>query len=91
MYIQRDDIFTVLVGHTKKFVADIEEEIPDITADTHFVNLGASSCDRAEIAAETLESLSVETPLEEILVASTLGEMVELIYAGHEVRHQRYG
>ena len=78
--MQKKELFDLLVGHTKRFLLKLDGEDVDITSDTHFVSLGASSCDRAVILAETLESLSVNESLEDILNASTVGEMNELIY-----------
>ena len=78
--MQRNDIYNTLVGHTRRIVVKFNDKTRKIDTDTYFVNLGASSCDRAEIVAETLESLSIETPLEDVLIANTVGEMVELIY-----------
>ncbi|MCW8998427.1 MAG: phosphopantetheine-binding protein [Kangiellaceae bacterium] len=80
--MEKEDIFKVLVKHVEKIVFELFEEAPIITDDTYFCELGASSCDRAVIVADTLNTLSVNTPVEEILVASTIGEMVELIYKG---------
>lgn len=78
--MQRHEIFNLLVGHTQDVVVELDQKAPVITSDTYFVNIGASSCDRAIIAAETLDSLSLDLPLEVVLVANTLGEMVEIIY-----------
>lgn len=80
--MQKNIILSHLVGHAKQLAISLFEEVPEITADTHFADIGMSSCDRAAIAADTLKSLSVRVPLVDILTASTLQEMVELIYVG---------
>jgi len=75
-------IFESLVEQTNKFSFGLFNEIPIITADTHFTDLGLNSCDRAAIAADTLKLFSLSVPLIDILTASTLWEMAELIYQG---------
>lgn len=77
--MHRKDILNILVDHTRKVIAEFDTETYDITEDTYFSNIGASSCDRALIAVNTLASLSVDAKLEDILTANTIGEMVDLI------------
>ncbi len=84
--MDKSEIFNLLVKYTKENIVDLFEEIPNITEDTHFVELGASSCDRAAIAADTLDSLSLKSSVENILNAATLGEMTELIYSRSAMR-----
>ncbi|MEW6991539.1 hypothetical protein AADZ91_12715 [Colwelliaceae bacterium 6441] len=80
MNMQKNDIFKVLVENTKKVIGVFDDDIPKITNETYFSNLGASSCDRAEIVSNTLVSISLTAKLEDILIANTIGEMVELIF-----------
>ena len=74
------DIFRCIVEHTKEVLCDLYDEFPEINAGTYFANLGASSCDRAQIAAITLESIAMDIPLEQVVEANTLGDMADIIF-----------
>jgi acyl carrier protein len=78
--MEKKEIFNILLGHVKVFSLKIELDNMEITEDTYFVDMGASSCDRAEIIAKTLDQLSIKEVAGEILLSNTLGKTVEAIY-----------
>ncbi len=80
--MNKNDIFSILIKHIHTFIRELDDEIPEITSDTYFTSFGANSCDRAVIASDIIDEIPMKTPLEELLEASTVGEMVELLYSG---------
>lgn len=77
--MEKEDISKALVNQLEKFVSSIFEEIPTISNNTYFCELGASSCDQAVIVADTLNALSINIPVEKALVANSVGELIDLI------------
>lgn len=77
--MQQDVVFNLLTERVSNIVSQFGIDTPEIKKSTYFAELGASSCDRAVIAAEMLELLDLNIAIEEILVADTIGEMVRLI------------
>ena len=78
--MMKSNIYDLVVKHTKMVISDFNEPDTKITINSHFVNLGASSCDRVEIVSELLEVLSLEIEPKDVLDASTIQEMGDIIY-----------
>jgi len=76
--MNKEDIFEVIVGHTREVIPELEEH--DFKTDDALKDLGANSIDRSEIVMMTLESLSLNIPLVEIAGAGNMGELASILY-----------
>ncbi len=74
-----NDIFELIVGHTREVVPELESHAFSTTDSLR--ELGANSIDRSEIIMMTLESLSLRVPLVEFASAKNIGELAGILHA----------
>lgn len=75
----KEEVFQIIVGHTREVVPDLENHPFQMTDSLRA--LGANSVDRADIIMMTLESLSLNIPLIEMVKAENIGELAGIIHA----------
>ncbi len=80
MKIERSKILIEVLRNSKIVLSDICDR--DISVTEHFVDLGASSIDRAVIADDTLASLNVHISLEELIDSPTISDLADRIFQG---------
>jgi polyketide biosynthesis acyl carrier protein len=73
------DVFQILVNHTREVVPGLEEH--GFTMEDSLRELGANSIDRSEIIMMTLETLLLSIPLIAVAGAENMGELAGLIHA----------
>lgn len=74
-----NEILSVLRGVVTDILPDVAVE--SVVREARLADLGANSVDRADIVAETLETLDLTVPLVEFATCSNIGEIVAVIGA----------
>ena len=80
--MDKREIFEIIIGHAREVVPSLAEH--EFQMSDALKELGASSLDRSEITMMTLETLSLRTPLIDLVKANNLGELVDLLHARHQ-------
>lgn len=73
------DIFAIIIGHTKEIIPELESH--HFQPSDSLRALGANSVDRADILMMTLETLGLNIPLIEMAKAENIGELANIIHA----------
>ncbi len=76
--ITKDSIFNIIVQHTCEVIPELEGH--SFVEKDRLADLGANSMDRADIVMMTLESLSLQIDLIELVSAKNIGELADLLY-----------
>lgn len=74
-----EDVFAVIVGHTREVVPGLDDYAFRFTDSLR--ELGANSIDRSEVVMLALESLSLKAPMIEFAKAENMGELATLLHA----------
>ena len=79
--MKREEILECVLCHAQDFLEQLPGSLEHkVVAEDVFAELGANSIDRAVIALEVLESLSLDLPDLDIFNASSITGLVDLIY-----------
>ncbi len=76
--MSQESIYKIIVEHTREIVPGLEEHAFNMTDSLRA--LGANSIDRADIIMMTLETLSLNIPLNELAKAENIGDLARLIH-----------
>lgn len=76
--MSKDEIFQIIVRHTREVVPDLE--VHDFQQTDSLKALGANSIDRAEIIMLTLETLSLHIPMMAMANAENIGQLAGIIH-----------
>lgn len=76
--MKMDEIFTILVNHTKEVLPALADHSFQQT--DSLKALGANSIDRADIIMLTLESLSLNIPMAAMAKAENMGQLAGIIH-----------
>ncbi|NQZ12189.1 MAG: acyl carrier protein [Algicola sp.] len=77
--MNKSDIFSTIVEHTREVVFELEDH--EFKQDDSLKALGANSIDRSEILMMTLESLDIKMPLLALAKAVNIDEIAGILHA----------
>ena len=76
--MNKEQIFEIITQHACEVIPRLKEHSFQLT--DALKDLGANSIDRSEIIMMTLESLSLNIPLIEIVRAENIGELASILH-----------
>ena len=74
-----EEIFNIIVGHAREVLGSLDDHAFQFSDSLR--ELGANSIDRSEIVMLTLESLSLNIPLIQVVKAEKMGDLASLLHA----------